>query len=1017
LHGNKSGPIDNKLIKETKNYLKYTGKVVLGLVGAYVLLCLESYADALKIDINIEAQKTEDALLDLAELGAFHIVFSSDVVRNNHSPPVHGLLTVKEALHKLLIGTDLNYEINNNRIRIKKKPPEVIVLPLLIEEVVVAASYRKSLQVSLDIKRNTTAFIDVISAEDAGKFPDNNLAESLQRISGVQISRNNGEGQHASVRGLGPSFSRVLLDGLPISMASEGAIDQGAENREFDFDVFPSEIFSAVEVYKTPSANLIEGGVSSTVNLKSAHPFDFDGFVGSFSLEQVYSENTGKFDPKNSFFVSNTWGNTFGVLMSVAKTKRTFQTEGFDTQGWARGRVPGVEPEIGRTGFEWNLSDGNHSGLTDNALANARVSRMSRPEFNAGERDRLGVYTAFQWKPADTININLDVMFAQLEQQYARYVNNMVVRNTGESRVDTAGWITPRNLVVNDNTVVSGTLDGVRFWSENRQFQTDTDFLQVALSGDWKPLDWVRLDWKVAKSTSNYEDRNISYFFNSTPTVSSFVVRDELVVVSPGIALTDVSHWAFDGFRVDRRVREEKNTTFKFDITLGDHSSNLTLGVLYHEFVRDRVNYHWGERDTSEIMRLAGFAAGSVASDLDAALVSETLDKEWGGSLGVSPGYSNWLVSDFEAFAAQGFDPDLLFANVPQSSNDTGGVSENSLGGYLEANLTSQLWGREVRINAGVRVVTTEVASQTYFKNNEGEFFQVEDQSDYSASLPSFNLAANMTDELVLRFAGSRSMSRPNPSLVSSSVGVSRDNGAVSQGNAQLQPFFANLFDIGLEWYFDSESILAVSYFYKNISGWIETEVTQEPFRNSGLSLEELDAQQRATLNQGLHTLVDFKRPHNSQDKTQIKGVEFLYQQTLDEVLPGLGVIANYAGARSAGDRAVTGFSDKSYNLILYYERSNYNMRVSYNYRSEYPRCTAFCRDGQPQGRYQSAAGYVDLSLNYILPIALNHKIELSFEALNVTNEQELSYWGDPSTMRLLFRPGRQFSFGIKGKI
>src|SRR5688572_902397 len=175
-----------------------------------------------------------------------------------------------------------------------------------LEEVVVTG-YRESLEVALDAKRDSVNFTDSITAEDVGKLPDNNLAEALQRVPGVQISRTNGEGQQISLRGMGPSFARVLLDGMPVSAASEGSVDQQARNREFDFDLLPSEIFSMLQVSKTPQASTVEGGLSGTVDLRTPRPFDYNDFQASYQLQGAYQSSSEEVDPRGSFLVSKNW--------------------------------------------------------------------------------------------------------------------------------------------------------------------------------------------------------------------------------------------------------------------------------------------------------------------------------------------------------------------------------------------------------------------------------------------------------------------------------------------------------------------------------------------------------------------------------------------------------------------------------------------------------------------------------------------------------------------------------------
>lgn len=224
-----------------------------------------------------------------------------------------------------------------------------------LEEVIVTG-YRESLEVSLDAKRESVNFTDSITAEDVGKLPDNNLAEALQRVPGVQISRTNGEGQQLSLRGMGPSFTRVLLDGMPISAASEGSVDQQANNREFDFDLLPSEIFSNLQVSKTPRASVVEGGLSGTVDLRTPRPFDYRDFKARYQLQGAYSSSSEEIDPRASLLISNNWNDKFGALITFSMSERTYRTDGWSSQGWTSGRIPDNPPLPGYSGgFDWNL--------------------------------------------------------------------------------------------------------------------------------------------------------------------------------------------------------------------------------------------------------------------------------------------------------------------------------------------------------------------------------------------------------------------------------------------------------------------------------------------------------------------------------------------------------------------------------------------------------------------------------------------------------------------------------------
>src|SRR5690606_34002587 len=205
-------------------------------------------------------------------------------------------------------------------------------------DAVTVTGYRQSLQKSLDEKRYSTEQVDAIYAEDIGKFPDQNLAESLQRIAGVSIDREGGEGQRISIRGLGSDFTRVRLNGLE-ALATAGNGSSGVNrSRGFDFNTFASELFSQVKVNKTQSAQMDEGSLGSTVDLRGSRPFDFDGFQASASAQAGYSELARDYDPRVSALVSNTWADDrFGALLSASYSKRNVYEEGYNPVRWEHG--------------------------------------------------------------------------------------------------------------------------------------------------------------------------------------------------------------------------------------------------------------------------------------------------------------------------------------------------------------------------------------------------------------------------------------------------------------------------------------------------------------------------------------------------------------------------------------------------------------------------------------------------------------------------------------------------------
>ncbi|HEY6124455.1 MAG TPA: TonB-dependent receptor plug domain-containing protein, partial [Steroidobacteraceae bacterium] len=282
-----------------------------------------------------------------------------------------------------------------------------------IEEVVVTG-FRASLNKALEAKQEQVGSIDMIVAEDIADFPDLNLAESLQRVPGVVIARDAGEGRQISVRGLGPQFTRVRINGIE-AMSANGSTDaSGGTNRgrNFDFNTFASELFSNITVRKTAAAETEEGSLGATVDLQTGRPFDFDGFTMAGSLQAGYNDLTEESDPRAAFLISNTFADgKFGALMSIAYTDRKLADDGSSTVRWQNsGTCPG-------TGCFGPLELGYTSAPTLAQLNAAFRPRIPRYDKYEHDQQRLGVTGSLQFAPTDATSFNLDVLFAQFDAE------------------------------------------------------------------------------------------------------------------------------------------------------------------------------------------------------------------------------------------------------------------------------------------------------------------------------------------------------------------------------------------------------------------------------------------------------------------------------------------------------------------------------------------------------------------------------------------------------------------------
>jgi TonB-dependent receptor len=910
-------------------------------------------------------------------------------------------------------------------------------------EQIVVTGYRGSLEQSLEAKRDNINFTDSISAEDVGKLPDNNLAEALQRVPGVQISRTNGEGQQISIRGLGPSFARVLLDGMPVSAAGEGSVDQQSRNREFDFDLLPSEIFSKLEVAKTPQASTVEGGLSGTINLRAPRPFDYDGFTASYQLQGAYQDTSEKLDPRGSFLISNTWNDKFGALLSVSGSKRSYRTDGWSSQGWTSGSVPGNPPDAGYAkGFDWNLPSVaaspanqapgfvNESGLTNAQLANAQVPRLGRPEVQVGDRDRYGFTAALQYRPTDTLSFDLDGLYSKLNTDFDRYTDNLLVRNTGAGTDNPTGfgYLTPRNFVLDDNrSLESGTLEGAKFWSENRDFQQETDFKHIGLNMNWQMADKLGLEAKVSKDTSDFRWRMNTYLFLSRPGDVNITVGSGIPQIVPTLDLSNSANWQFDTVRVQPRTRHEKNDNATLNLTWGDDEKNLKVGALYNKFYRERLTYSSSVGVTQgSALTPYGYTGPNDLNTFNIASFARVVPVNFGENFHDNPGYTRWTVANLNAFDDM-MNPGVLDAAANLDYQNSGSFEEKNLSYYLEGNWAFDLGGHSLRLNAGARHINTKQemlgfirtadtppAAGNLFGLREDVFGRNKTEGEYSKWLPSLNATFSITDNLTARFAASRSMTRPNPGDLQPFTSISTA-GVVSTGNPNLDPYFSDNLDGGLEWYFAPGAVIGGTVFYKEITGFVVRRNVPQPFRNAGIPLDTItDPTFLALIPQGLDTVLLFNQPVNLPDKTYLAGEELLYQQRLDMITQGLGIQLNYTRL-DPGNKTIVGLAENNYNAVAYYEPGTFAVRLSYNYRDDYVECEVNCGSTSPEVGYRKAAGYLDFNGSVDIP-AFGHKFTVSLEALNLLDEEEYSFYGYENRTNTLNRPGRQYILGIRGQ-
>jgi TonB-dependent receptor len=495
-----------------------------------------------------------------------------------------------------------------------------------LEEVIVTG-YRQSLKSSTEAKRESVGFVDSIFAEDIGKFPDTNIAESFQRIPGVQISREiSGEGQLVAIRGLNTNFTKVLLNSAPVAIAS--STQEGASaNREVPLDMFPSELFSQLSVAKTSSAEMLEGGAAGTINMRMARPFDREGAHLTYQVQGIDNSNADSTGSRGSLIASNTWGN-FGALLGVAGVRNRVATTGFETVGWANmnltaaqcvagtpcnatgGNGPGTPATVpdNASTLGAGLTPGapidqafllaNNPGRTIEQIDNALIPRLGRPMFEVGDKDRYNGVISLEFRPSDDLHLFLDSMYGKAESEFDRVDMMWGVRAGSQG-----GRIIPTNLQVdrencaNGCVVTSGVFPNSQYLLEYRPYVEDTEFWGSNPGLNWQITDTLNLDVQGNFTRSEFRRESPTVLVISGAATINYSNDGGIPQMTSAASPNDPAnfHWLVtdrggtDVGRVNVPVenRETETTGGRFALTWGGDDLNVSFGAAYDEVSRD----------------------------------------------------------------------------------------------------------------------------------------------------------------------------------------------------------------------------------------------------------------------------------------------------------------------------------------------------------------------------------------------------------------------------------------------
>jgi iron complex outermembrane receptor protein len=850
---------------------------------------------------------------------------------------------------------------------------------------IIVSGYRQSLKVAQDYKRRAVGSEDDIVAQDIAAFPDLNLAESLQRVPGVTINRDSGEGRQITLRGLGPDFTRTQLNGMEVlGNTASGMDNRGgvSRTRSFDFSLFASELFNRVSVEKSYSADQDEGGIAGTVGLYTAKPFDYAGAKFVVSAKGQTNTNTNGVTPRVVALASDRWGD-FGALVSVAYSEIKSNEYGYRNWGW--GQVAYKPANIGP-----NI-DPKTAALLESGTIYA--PQAESPSSWWDDRKRLGVTSALQYH-GDTLKLDLDMLYGHL----ADHRDDWAIAAAGTNAL--TGSPVGGTQVIQSATIVGDTLEaasytGVDQRSEHHVIENHTDFYQGALTGSWQATDRLKFSALGGFEQSNFrqpvfdkvflESQNHAFSFNDQPNTP---------VNSYGFDLTNPDNWQLMRLDTQENAITSKYANGKLaaDYTLSD-TSNFEAGGEYKHFTNSAYTY-------------ANKVFHNVGGDT-------TIPDNLKDVIGVDSSIP-YIGGDIDGIYSLIGDPRNLNATYLQAGSDYR-VDEKTWSGYAQYNLDTWLFGMEVRANAGVRYYDTALISSGHLTapvDGVTTLVPVSITTHSHGWLPAANLAVNIEKNLVARLSVSRNVNRPALAdlAAAGSITTRPNGGSVTFGNPYLKPYKATSVEGSLEYYM-GKGFGSLGFFYKSMDSFVTSSTTELPYSQTGLPASLLIQGETPG------TIFDVTRPINGAG-ADIKGIEATVQHDFD-FLPApfnhFGVNAN--GTWFDGHQTIIinnasfrvplfNLSKWAANATLYYDTGRWGARVSLAYRSRY---LTGAGSGGNVGEGIRATTNVDAQAHF----NLTPRLKLVVEGINLTN-QAIEQFTDLTADRTEVRTtsGRTFTFG-----
>jgi len=955
-------------------------------------------------------------------------------------------------------------------------------------DTVTVTGIRGSLQSSMNLKRDTVGVLDGIIAEDIGKFPDTNLAESMQRISGVSIDRTlSGEGSRVTVRGIGADFNQVLLNGRQMPASNLGPGGSGISgSRAFDFSNLASEAVSALEVYKTARADAPTGGIGATINVKTARPFSSPGLTASVGIKGVMDRSVdnlprsypGKsLTPEISGIFSNTFaGGRFGVSANFSYQERdSAYSQARANQGWdvfRRGDDAGIIGRLPVPGdIDYDLYD-----VTNPPKAGDLYARPRNFQYlvSSVQRQRRNGQITFQYAPTDNITATLDYTYADNRVQQQRNELQVTLNPHGPGASTWTDGPISAPTIYTQYGQASGVPRDLQL--AMAQVFNRSELESVGLNLEWAVTDALDLQFDYHNSTAEARPDSPQGGANFLVTVAPVLERTTVdfsnplpilsVELAPGINQLGPEHatLGLTGFRSSFNWSEveqfQASGTFRF----ADYQA-IDFGVAATEaFNRAAI------ANTSGTPGRLG-TADDFADDI---WQVDNMGKYFKSFAGHNdPRLTDrFFVFDFDRLRDRAIEltgrPDWYTA--PSQYSQDLRTTEKTRSAYMQWRNTYDVGMVPVNVAAGVRYEKTEVDSPalvsppagnliweraTELRVNQGAPVTGTFTGEYDYWLPSFDVRADLRDDLVLRASYSKSIGRAGWRDIQGGLTIIERypilGGLGNQGNPGLLPLESKNLDLSLEWYYGDGSYVSVGYFKKDLKNFIGTEqIRQSPYQvtspiggrywmnaiNSGISDSDLDGIRAYIFanhanDPGVDAVneiitgqpgdpvafFDIATPTN-QRSDKLDGLEINVQHMFGE--SGFGVSANYTKVDSGlhydnlqlgAQFPMIGLSDSA-NLVLFYDKHDWQVRAAYNWRDEFLSSTGGTAGTAINPNYTESYGQLDVNVTW----QATEKLSVFVEAINLTDETQRIYNRHKYMLFSASQTGPRYMFGARYK-